>query len=616
MSENGFKEERIEFIKDEMASKIAEAKEEVINLSEGETMETIEKMKKKLEKNREEQKEKDMHLKLETKNSKKNLPSSPTTSKRTENEKSKKKSPMTPRGSKSRLKSPRSLVSPALESDEVSDLGLSLDQETALTMELETVNLQKQYEQTIKERLEHSRTNYISVLPTDIFAEILTYLPQPETLYTVNQVSKQFYNYSNNDLLWKKSYQKYYYNQEIDPRLIKYIPEFKSPCLRNYRKNLILLKKKKDKYLKRSKTKIEQFLLPFFVTVSLILFTILCGIYIDGYLTQDYWWIKLLIYLPMISILTFYFSSIIFYLLYETLCCKYGFKDLNHVKIFLRNILSSLFFQVGIFFVGLKWIGLPTRVYWVYMSIPSEVLFLIYYFPMICGIIFNAVKKFLKEQKIRGFKFKENQRELDDIGPPSQNQIRKNSNSTYKPASNTIITELDDESTLGSISNGDIQQKRKFSSLNPFATIFILGNLVVLFICVALSIMVIPAKMDNLIPFNWVWVFIPLWIIFFILIISPSGFIIFEILLDKQEDKSNILLGFIPIGIFLPGLISLILIVISLDELIPGFPVTIGCVGLAFMESMLGCIVILISFANYLSTVRKYQRRKSIELDE
>ena len=86
--------------------------------------------------------------------------------------------------------------------------------------------------------------------------------------------------------------------------------------------------------------------------------------------------------------------------------------------------------------------------------------------------------------------------------------------------------------------------------------------------------------------------------------------------MDKQEDKSNLLLGFIPIGIFLPGMISLFLIVISLDQIIPAFPVTIGCVGLAFMESMLGCIAILISFANYLSNIRKYQRRKLIELEE
>jgi hypothetical protein len=81
-------------------------------------------------------------------------------------------------------------------SDLDSEEGTSLDQETALTLELETVNVQKQYEQTMKERIEHSNVNFISILPPDIFAEIMTYLPQPETLFTVNQVSKQFYNHS------------------------------------------------------------------------------------------------------------------------------------------------------------------------------------------------------------------------------------------------------------------------------------------------------------------------------------------------------------------------------------------------------------------------------------
>ena len=330
-------EEKIEVIKNEPSSyKIDEVKEEVINLSEEiRDFETIEKMKKKLEKNREEQNK--MNLNIDTdritpKNSKKNVLSSPRVRKRTPatptHDTSNKNSPtstplptkiginnenekITPVITKGKSKSSSmSLISPSLDSfeDEHSDLGLSLDQETALTLELETVNVQKQYEQTMKERIEYSKgKNYISILPPDIFAEILTYLPQPEILYTVNQVSKQFYNNSNNDLLWKKLYQKYYYNQEIDPRLIKYIPEFKSPCLKNYRKNLILLKKKKDKYLKRSQTKIDQFrlrsilnlisllILPLLITISLILFTFLSGIYIDGFLNLNDWWVKLLI---------------------------------------------------------------------------------------------------------------------------------------------------------------------------------------------------------------------------------------------------------------------------------------------------------------------------------
>jgi hypothetical protein len=86
--------------------------------------------------------------------------------------------------------------SPGTPGSDLDSEGTSLDQDTALTLELETVNVQKQYEQTMKERIEHSRVNYISILPPDIFAEIMTYLPQPETLFTVNQVSKQFYNHS------------------------------------------------------------------------------------------------------------------------------------------------------------------------------------------------------------------------------------------------------------------------------------------------------------------------------------------------------------------------------------------------------------------------------------
>jgi hypothetical protein len=254
-----------------------------------------------------------------------------------------------------------------------------------------------------------------------------------------------------------------------------------------------------------------------------------------------------------------------------------------------------------------KWIALPQNVYWIYMMIPSEICFILYYLPLIISIIVNSIIKFWKQNKFNKFNFNENTKELDDIRPRG-NSVGP---SIKPPASTTIITELDDESTLGSISAGGTSFQR--TNLNPISTFFILINLIILYICVCITILIIPAKLDNLIKFNWYVVFGPLWIIFIILILSPSSLIIFEILIDKEEDKTNILLGLLPAGIFLPGFISLILIVISLDQLIPAFPITVGFVGLAFMESMLGCIFALISLASYLGNLRKYTKKTTLE---
>jgi hypothetical protein len=255
-----------------------------------------------------------------------------------------------------------------------------------------------------------------------------------------------------------------------------------------------------------------------------------------------------------------------------------------------------------------KWIALPQNVYWIYILIPSEICFVLYYLPLILSIILNSLRKFVKQNKFNKFNFNENTKELDVIRPRGNSTVQSN-----KPASTTIITELDDESTLGSISGGGTSFQK--SNLNPISTFFILINLIILFICVSITILIIPAKLDNLIKFNWYVVFGPLWVIFIILILSPSSLIIFEILIDKEEDKTNILLGLLPAGIFLPGFISLILIVISLDQLIPAFPITVGFVGLAFMESMLGCIFALISLASYLGNLRKYTKKSTLEIE-
>lgn len=388
------------------------------------------------------------------------------------------------------------------------------------------------------------------------------------------------------DALWKDAYFKYI-SENKDERLMKYIREFSHPRFSKFRKNLISLKKKKHKYMKRTIVEKNQsnmrhalqvfsvVITPIFFTICLCLSTVLFGIYFDRYIDElDGVLAKLLVCLPLLISGTIYIAGVVLYTLRETLCCKLGFRDRKHVRQFLGLVCAPLFFHCAAFFFAFKWILLPDSS-WLITAIPCVVVFVAYYLPVLVTILVQWLKKMRQKHQEKGSVTDE--MSLDQIEEPGSS-----------------VTDV---------------MRREDTEGSTFGFIFFYTLCVIFFLCCTITMILIPTKMDNLIKVKWGVTFTPIWINFIILMFCVPSWCAWEMCTDTEPDSKRMsLLSLVPCFATIPGVLAFVFMVLALDGEM-NFPFTVGCVMLAFWEILIGIGYTMVSMASIMTS-----RQTKVEL--
>ncbi|EFC47214.1 hypothetical protein NAEGRDRAFT_78867 [Naegleria gruberi] len=419
-----------------------------------------------------------------------------------------------------------------------------------------------------------------------------------------NMLCKRWYVLLCLDYLWKERYFNFFNSRSIqaNPMLLSYSKDFDFPQRSKFRYNLILLRKKKHLLKQRllSQNRHEKsrryFLFNSFVLnplVAIICFmisTVVFGLQEDGVIPKNDRNTLLFVFLPFFTSFLFSIVGNVSLGLRETIFCKNGFYDISHFIHFLVIVLGQYTFYFCSLLFGLKWFWFKTSL-WTSFSIPCLCIYIMFVGFCFAYILHKYVKRRIQFQdmrkdrpnlsvnspeyfyfayRLRSHKRREFYSKAKYIAQPYDDDFIELSededmgNDTDEDLEDTFddSTAFDDETETTSRKTDEMvstpktrERKKETAKLSVFkefdnqmhiqditdiSTLTIIVFIFLILFMVGLEMILVPLKIDGIIVSSWSSVFVPLWIVMFILLCGLPSWITWEICTKTNLDKKTI----------------------------------------------------------------------------